>query len=702
MIRSLLVALVAAVALQAAELPVTRVVLYKNGLALFERSGEVKPGEPVRLEFKKSEMDDVLKTLVLDSSGGAISNLRYQLDEPLETRLGQIGLTIKSGVTLAGLLDQLRGAKVLLTASSGAIDGTIVSGRLSQHAQQAQKQELTVLTTAGELRVIDLDGVSAVKLSDDRLQKRVTEALGAYEQAQSQERKSLWVETGGKGGNLLARYLAPAPAWKSTYRLAFLEKPGDKNEAMLEGWAIVENTSESDWKTVQLTVVSGRPISFISKLYEPRYVERQSLELAEVENARPAEYAAALAMTPSAGLASPPAPLPAQASATDRFERTDGNALRKSAQRGVVGGVPGGVAGGVVGGIVSGTGGGGYRAGDFSRQFLSPTSTVISDTEAQEAGELFEYKFNQPASVKAGESLLIPFVQQKISARQVYIWNQSEGAHPQRAAELKNNTGKTLDGGPVTVYGPEGYTGESLLSTLKAGDKRFITFAVDLGTKVTTKFDSSSEVVRSVKAERGVITTKTAIEQRTTYTISNVDAKEKALLISHPVQGELTLLSPKPEEKTAERYLFAAAVPATGTVSLTVAEERPLQESISIFPMPADQIIAWMSGRKFTAETKKRLEPILAKKREAAAVEADIQKDEKRLTSLTADENRLRSSIGTLNQVPGQQDQVQRYATDLAKKENEIQAAHARIDDARKRQATLEEELATLVEKLSF
>ena len=62
MIRFLIGVAAAAVALQAADLPVTRVVLYKNGLALFERSGEVKPGEPVRLEFKKSEMDDVLKT----------------------------------------------------------------------------------------------------------------------------------------------------------------------------------------------------------------------------------------------------------------------------------------------------------------------------------------------------------------------------------------------------------------------------------------------------------------------------------------------------------------------------------------------------------------------------------------------------------------------------------------------------------------
>lgn len=688
MIRSLLLLAVAAFTLHAAELSVSRVVLYKNGLALFERSGKVEPGEAIRLEFKKSEMDDVLKTLVLDSTGSAITNLRYQLDEPLATRLGQIGLTIKPGVTLASLLDELRGARVALTAASGPIEGTIVSGRLSQQAKQAQKQELTVLTTAGELRVIDLDGVSAVKLSDDRLQKRLAEALGAYEQAQSQERKSLWVETGGKGGSLLARYLAPAPAWKSTYRLAFLDKPGDKNEAMLEGWAIVENTSESDWKNVQLTVVSGRPISFISKLYEPKYVERQSLELAETENALPAEYAAA------------PAPL---------------NAPMAGVQ-GVVGGVPGGIPGGAAKSSAArrfdGTGLMAPKRipkmipmmaeADSVRQLQEATSTIIADTEAQEIGELFEYRFGQPASVKAGESLLLPFVQQKISARQVYIWNQSEGAHPQRAAELKNTTGKTLDGGPVTVYAPEGYTGESLLSTLKAGDKRFITFAVDLGSKVTTKFDTTSEVVRSVKAERGIITTKTVVEQRTTYTISNVDAKEKALLISHPVQGNLTLLSPKPEEKSAERYLFAATVPASGTTSLTVAEERPLQESISISSMPAEQIVAWISARKVTAEAKKKLEAIVAKKNEAADAALEVQRLQNKLTAGESDENRLRMNIQTLHSVAGQQDQVSNYATQLAKKENEIQDLHARLDDARKRQATLEEELATLVEKLSF
>ena len=671
MIRCFAFLIAAALTLSAAELPVSRVVLYKNGLALFERSGAVKPGEPVRLEFKKSEMDDVLKTLVLTSSAGAVTHLRYELDEPLDRRLADIGLSIPNGVNLATLLDQMRGARIVLGTTGGPVEGVVVSGRIAQQAQQAQKLELTFLTTAGELRIIDLDGVSSVKLADDRLQKRLTEALGAYQQAQSQERKSLWVETSGAAGTLLARYLVPAPMWKSAYRLAFT----DKDDATIEGWAIVENKSDSDWNNVQLTVVSGQPISFISRLYEPKYIQRQDLEPAEnvaqfknlernaAPQAAPGHYIAKakLGMGQQQNMLQMNAPMPA--------------------------GTPAGVAGGMLGSV---------------NESVEVSSSVEPDTEAQEVGELFEYHFSHPASVKAGESLLLPFVQQKITARQVYIWDSGEGVHPQRAAKLTNSTGKTLDGGPVTVYTPEGYTGESLMSTFKAGDKRFLSFAIDLGTRVTTKFDTGAQVIRSFKAEHGLLTTKSVLERRTTYTVSNVDAKEKALLISHPVVGEQELISPKPEEKSDQRYLFAVTAPAAGSTSLTVVEQQPLEESVSIMGLNADQIVAWIAARKLSPEARQKLETLAAKKRDLSDATAAIQQLEARINALSADEGRLRQNIQSLNSVVSQRPQVEKWAADLAAKEVFIIDHQSRLDEARKKKAALESELAQLVEKLSF
>jgi hypothetical protein len=267
---------------------------------------------------------------------------------------------------------------------------------------------------------------------------------------------------------------------------------------------------------------------------------------------------------------------------------------------------------------------------------------------------------------------------------------------------LKNDTGKTLDGGPVTVYASEGYAGESLLSTLKAGEKRYITFAVDLGTKVTSRLDTGDEVVRSVKADRGVITSKTVVEHRTTYTISNVDAKEKTILIAHPVASNMELVSPKPEEKTSERYLFSAVVPASASAKITVTEERPLQETITVSSMPADQIVAWLSARKLSPEARKQIEAVAAKKREVGDAVIEVQSHEAAIRAATSEEERLRLNIQSLSTVPGRQDQVQQYAKQLGDKESEIQQENASLTAAHQKQSALEKELAAMIEKLSF
>ena len=61
--------------------------------------------------------------------------------------------------------------------------------------------------------------------------------------------------------------------WKASYRLTL---PGDPSapKAALQGWATVENLSGQDWKDVELTLVSGRPVAFHQALYEAYYVTR--------------------------------------------------------------------------------------------------------------------------------------------------------------------------------------------------------------------------------------------------------------------------------------------------------------------------------------------------------------------------------------------------------------------------------------------
>jgi hypothetical protein len=146
---------------------------------------------------------------------------------------------------------------------------------------------------------------------------------------------------------------------------------------------------------------------------------------------------------------------------------------------------------------------------------------------------------------------MLPFLQQKIAARKLLVYADHSSQHPTNAAELTNGTGKTLDGGPITVFDSGAYGGEALVETLKTGDKRLISYAVDLGTRITTQFDSRGDLVREIHFRRGILTARTAAVETRTYTIRNVDQKAKTLIIEHPVRPGYQLLERKPTETTA-------------------------------------------------------------------------------------------------------------------------------------------------------
>src|SRR5262249_55781513 len=81
-------------------------------------------------------------------------------------------------------------------------------------------------------------------------------------------------------------YVVESPVWKTSYRLA-LE---DGNKAFLQGWAVVENTSDEDWNQVRLGLISGRPISFPMDLHEPLSVPRPKVEPELFASLRPQTY----------------------------------------------------------------------------------------------------------------------------------------------------------------------------------------------------------------------------------------------------------------------------------------------------------------------------------------------------------------------------------------------------------------------------
>ena len=647
----------------AADLPIRDVTIYKHGVAYIERSGELKSGETARLDFKSDDMNDILKSLTItDRAGGKVAGIRYDASDPVEKRLADFPFSIAGGSSLSSFLDQAKGARLELKLGAENVAGTILSARSIKDEKMFEREVLVLLLDSGDIRTFDLAAASTVRFSDNKLQAQLRDYLSVLNQSRSKDRRSVFIDAAGTGAkDLHVSYMTPAPVWKSSYRLMF----NDKGDPTLEGWAIVDNTSGEDWSNVRLAVVSGKPVSFITQLYQPRYVQRPFAELAENRAANPLVYQGALDAMRDAAPA-PAAPQPAM--------------MAKKAEMSVAGGIAS------------------NRA--YSPQAEASSFGPAADT--RQAGELFEYSFATPVTVKQGESAMLPFLQQKIGARKLLVYSESYGLNPRDAAELNNNTGKTLDGGPITVYDAGSYAGEALVETMPMADKRLISYGVDLGTRITTAFDSSQTVVREVHVRRGILTSKSAVAETKTYTIKNVDAKAKTLIIEHGQRYGYTLLDQKPAETTANAYRFEVKLAASGTQTFPVKEERVFDQTTSVSSMTPDVLASWIQNKVLSDVGRAQLQQIAAKKREIAVNDGALNQASADINATTQDEGRIRNNMESLNRVSGQQDQVQQYARQLAAAETKLAGLRDTQSALQRKKTTLEGELNSLLEKLEF
>ncbi|HMC58592.1 MAG TPA: DUF4139 domain-containing protein, partial [Candidatus Solibacter sp.] len=481
---------------------------------------------------------------------------------------------------------------------------------------QPEREQLTLLLDSGELRNLDLSAATGIRFTDAQLQQQFKDYLAALSAARSKDKRSVYIDSSdSKEREVIADYIIPSPVWKSSYRLIF----GEKGQPVLEGWAMVDNTTGEDWTKVRLSLVSGRPISFVTQLYAPKYVERPAAELADDAAARPVVHEGS-------------------------FEATS------EATSGVIGGM---------------AGGGGYRR-DVSKsmammapppppafQIVSPSS-IVADATARELGELFEYRIAQPVTIRKNESAMLPFLQQQIAARKLLIYSDHASQHPTNAAELANNTGKTLDGGPITVYDGGVYGGEALMATLKSSDKRLISYAVDLGTRVTEAFGSKQAVVREIHAGHGMMITKLASEETRTYTVRNVDQKAKTLIVEHPLRAGYTLLNQKPPEKTPNNYRFEIQLASGATQEFPVSEERIYDQQVAVTNLTPDVILSYVRNRSLSDAGRRQLQAIANQKSLTAENDRALQEAGGKVRELTTDEDRIRQNIGSLNNVSGQ------------------------------------------------
>jgi hypothetical protein len=298
---------------------------------------------------------------------------------------------------------------------------------------------------------------------------------------------------------------------------------------------------------------------------------------------------------------------------------------------------------------------------------------------------------------------MLPFLQQKIAARKLIIYSDQSKTNPLNAAELTNNTGRTLDGGPITVYDAGAYAGEALVETVKNGDKRFISYGVDLGTRISTAQNSRSDNVREVHVHDGILITRSAVIQKKTYAVRNVDARAKTLIVEHPVRQNYKLIdTAQPMETAANVYRFEVKVPANGAVDFPVTEENVYDQQTAIANMNPDALLVYIQNKSVSEAARKQLQQIADVKTQIVQADREKSKAESDVQNITRDEDRNRQNIASLSQVSGQQQIVQDYARKLSDQETQIAKLRDREAALDTQHTSLQTQLNGLIEKLDF
>src|SRR5438552_3235216 len=178
-------------------------------------------------------------------------------------------------------------------AAAGAIIGVERQRVVPAGSKDAVEVAVLNLWCSDGIKSFKLSEVQRVRFTNAAMEAEFKKALETLAQSHDTAKKAVSIRCVGEGKRRVqVSYVVENPIWKTSYRLVLGTKQEEK--PYLQGWAVVENPSDEDWKDVRMALISGRPISFQMNLYDPLYVSRPVVEPELFASLRPVAYSGGL------------------------------------------------------------------------------------------------------------------------------------------------------------------------------------------------------------------------------------------------------------------------------------------------------------------------------------------------------------------------------------------------------------------------
>ena len=675
------------------DVPVRRVVLYSSGVGYFEHHGTVTGNTSTELRFKTAQINDILKSLMLqDLDKGKINSITYPSQDPLAKLLRSFQVDVSNNLSRADLLKQLRGAKVTCMLQDGSSKSGIILGvetnklPAPEKTQPAEISTLNLLTDQG-VSYVDLPGINTIRFEDPRLQEELNKALAALASARDQDKKSVSIQFSGEGTRRVkVGYVVETPVWKTSYRLV-LDDAADA-KPFIQGWAIVENQTDIDWNNVQLSLISGRPISFVQNLYQPLYIPRPIVEPELFASLRPSEYQGG--MNAQNG-----EPMNAAADIDNKselgFAGDRAAAAHMAAKQRQLGVSRRGV---------------NEPASPAAAKFdgsMEIAASVASAASASKLGELFEYTVTAPVNLPRQQSAMLPIIADPIQAQRVSIYNAASlTRYPLNGAILTNTTGKHLLNGPITVLDNGAYGGDARISDLPPGQQRLISYGIDLQVLVDSTTQKNDASIQTAKIVKGVLNLARKNVFTQEYRIENKAAKDKTLVIEHPFRAGWKLVSPdKAMETTDSIYRFQIPAPAGKPTKLAVQEQNTQWETFAILPFDFDSLVFYSKNGEIPQKVRDALTRAATLKQVIADTQHQIEDTRTKIADASKAQQRTRDNMKVITAQAQANDYYTRQLKRLADQDAQLDTLQKTVDDQQQKLIVQQKELEDYLNNLS-
>lgn len=672
-----------------ADLPIRSIILYRSGVGYFERQGSVQGEQRASLAFKTEQINDILKSMVLlDLDGGRVNAVTYNSKEPLSRRLASFGLDISGMPGTTELLAKARGSRVTIVGPEGEIAGTILGVEerpvilKSDRGDTTAKMPFVNLVTSAGIRGVMTSSIVSFTFADAQLNEDLGKALAALAEQRTENVKAVDLSFSGEANKLrrvVVGYIHEMPVWKTSYRLVLpdeaKDKAGEKANFTLQGWAIVENTTDQDWKNVRLSLASGRPVSFTMDLYEPLFTPRPEVAVPVLSGVMPRVYESAtnrqsMRFTTSSGGFQTRREAPAEfaLSAPARDREVQAPAAAKEAVFG--------------------------SDDDFVELGADDFAAYAAQAQASAgvAGETFMYSLDAPVTLERQRSAMLPILTTPVEGRRVSIYNPAAfPKHPMRGVQFTNNADLHLMPGPISVLDGAAYAGDAQIPHTSRGQQRLLSYSVDLDVLGATEQKATNTVVK-VKIVDGLVEMSRKVRQQAIYTLTNNDSKRgRLVLVEHPKVSGWDLIEPaKPAETTENLYRFETPIEAGKSASLSVVQEQTQMEQIGLVNVSLDQLLIYAKDGKTSPAVIDAVKKAAAMQAKVSEIAQRLARVEEQRQEISGDQSRIRNNMTSIDR---NSELYRRYTTKLNEQESVLEKLAAERIEAEEAKNAAEKEL---------